>query len=101
MKRCALVPDLLDRSRIAAALVDVQFVRDVDGCEHADVVVVDLARHAELVAPIRAALPGARIVAFAPHVDDAAMDRARAAGADVVYPRSRFFHDVAAALALS
>jgi hypothetical protein len=101
MRRCALVPDLLDRSRLAAALADIEFVRDVEGCEHADVVVVDLARHGDLVSPVRAALPKARIVGFGPHVDDAALERARAAGADVVYPRSRFFRDVAAAIAAS
>ena len=43
-------------------------------------------------------MPGARIVCFGPHVDDDAADAARAAGADVVLPRSRFFRDPAAAI---
>jgi hypothetical protein len=61
-------------------------------------VVVDLARTPD-VGPVRAAAPGARIVAFGPHVDDASLDRGRATGADLVLPRSRFFLDPAAALA--
>ena len=44
-------------------------------------------------------MPGVRIVCYGPHVDDEAADAARAAGADVVMPRSRFFRDPAAAIA--
>ncbi len=103
MRVVAIVPDLLDRSRVAAALGDqVEFADDSSPCTDTDatvdVVVVDLGRHAEAVATVRAALPKVRIVVFAPHVDNEAMDAARAAGADVVMPRSRFFRDVAAAL---
>ncbi|MDZ4826519.1 MAG: DNA-binding response regulator [Actinomycetota bacterium] len=103
MRVVAIVPDLLDRSRVAAALGDqVEFADDSSPCTGAgspvDVVVVDLGRRSEAVASVRAALPDVRIVAFAPHVDNAAMDAARAAGADIVMPRSRFFRDVAAAL---
>jgi hypothetical protein len=92
----ALVPDLMDQSRIRAALseVDVTFVRDPARAAGAAVVVVDLARFADRIAEIRAATTG-RIVAFGPHVDDDALGVARAAGADVVVPRSQFFRDPA------
>jgi DNA-binding NarL/FixJ family response regulator len=43
-----------------------------------------------IVTAIRASAPGAKIVAFGPHVDVALLDRARQAGCDVVLPRSQF-----------
>lgn len=98
MKAVALASDLMDRSRITAAIADVSFARDVAGCAGADVVIVDLARFAESVASLRSALPTARIVTFGPHVDETAAADALAAGADLVWPRSRFFRDPAAAL---
>ena len=58
---------------------------------------VDLARHGGDIPSVRIAAPGARIVAFGPHVDEEALTAARADGADAVLPRSRFFADVAAA----
>jgi DNA-binding NarL/FixJ family response regulator len=90
----ALTTDLMDRSRLSAALPDVQFSLDAD----AGVVIVDLARGVEQVTSIRASHPNARIVCYGPHVDDASLDAARAAGADVVLPRSRFFRDPKAAI---
>ena len=94
MRVCALVTDLMDRSKISAAIPDVAFM--LDGT--ADVVIVDIARSAQLVPEIRAEMPAARIVCFGPHVDDEAAAAAQAAGADVVMPRSRFFRDPAAAI---
>jgi DNA-binding NarL/FixJ family response regulator len=94
LKVVALTSDLMDRSKLSAALPGVAFALAPD----ADVVIVDLARGVEQVAKVRADAPGARIVCFGPHVDDASMDAARAAGADVVLPRSRFFRDPAAAI---
>jgi DNA-binding NarL/FixJ family response regulator len=94
MRVCALVSDLMDRSKISSAIPDVSFM--LDGT--ADVVIVDISRSAQTVAEIRAEMPGVRIVCFGPHVDDEAADAARAAGADVVLPRSRFFRDPAAAI---
>jgi hypothetical protein len=94
----ALVPDLMDRSRIAAALPDAVFVRDVGSCAEATVVLVDLGRHGGDVGALRAMAPEARIVAFGSHVDDDGLTRARAEGADLVFPRSQFFRDPAAAL---
>jgi hypothetical protein len=92
---CALVSDLMDRSKISAAIPGVGFMLDAT----ADVVIVDISRSAQMVAEIRAETPGVRIVCYGPHVDDEAADAARAAGADVVMPRSRFFRDPAAAIA--
>lgn len=93
----ALVPDLMDRSRVSAAIPDARFVRSPGECATADVVLVDLARHSADVAAVRAIAPGARIVAFGPHVDDEGLARAAADGADAVLPRSQFFRDPAAA----
>ena len=96
----AFVADLMDRSRLATALSDVEFATEVDDeIGAADVVVVDLARYATAVRSLRLAAPDTRIVGYGPHVDDELMARARSDGADVVIPRSRFFRDPAAAVA--
>jgi hypothetical protein len=89
----------MDRSRMSAAIDGIAFARDVGGCRDADVVIVDLARNASAVGELRRALPDARIVAFGPHVDEDAAATAEADGADIVWPRSRFFRDPKAALA--
>ena len=90
----ATTTDLMDRSRIGSSIPGVRFT--VDG--PADVVIIDLARGADQVAELRAAMPDARIVCYGPHVDEATAEAARAAGADTVLPRSRFFRDPAAAI---
>ena len=97
MRTVAFVTDLMDRSRLAGAFTDLEVTTDPTAAAGADVVLVDLARHADLVAAIRAAAPTARIVAFGPHVDDAGLARAAHDGADVVLPRSQFFRDPAGA----
>jgi DNA-binding NarL/FixJ family response regulator len=94
----AYVSDLMDRSRVQAAVDGITFVSDPTAAAGADVVLVDLARFAAAIAAIRAAAPEARIVAFGPHVDEELLDRAATAGADTVLPRSRFFRDPADAL---
>jgi hypothetical protein len=99
MRICALVVDLMDRSRISAAVPDTAFVRDAAACAGADMVIIDLARSGRHVGAVRDAAPAARIVCFGPHVDEEGANAARAAGADVVLPRSRFFNDPAAAIA--
>jgi hypothetical protein len=95
---CGLVDDLMDRSKVGAAVPGMRFVRDPADCAGAELVVVDLGRHAGTVADLRSRLPGARIVAFGRHDDPEALAAAEAAGADLVLPRSRFFHDPAAAI---
>jgi hypothetical protein len=93
----ALSSDLMDRSRMTAAIDGISFARNAAECAEADIVIVDLARFSSEVDELRRALPGARIVAYGPHVDEDAATDARDAGADVVWPRSRFFRDPAAA----
>lgn len=93
----ALVTDLMDQSRIRAAVPDVGFARDPARAAGADVVIVDLARFGDRVAEVRALTPG-RIVAFGSHVDAAGLAAARTAGADIVLARSRFFADPGAAV---
>ncbi len=93
---------------MSAAIPETQFVRGVaalsvsaaDVRATSVVVVVDLARHAAKVLEIRATVPDARIVGFAPHVDEIA-SAADQTGVDVALPRSRFFHDVRAAIGYS
>ena len=94
----AFVDDLMDRSKLSAAVPQCEFVRTAAECDGAEVVVVDLARHADAVAAIRAAAPAARLVAFGPHVDDRLLAAARADGADVVLARSQFFRSPSAAV---
>jgi hypothetical protein len=97
MTTVVFADDLMDRSRITSALGEVEFARDADAATAADLVVVDLGRHAGLVAAVRRAAPAARIVAYGPHVETDVLERAARDGADVVLPRSRFFQDPAAA----
>ena len=98
MRVYALVADLMDRSRISGAVPDAVFVRDPAACADAEVVIVDLGRSGGEVAALRATAPTAKLVCFGPHVDEASAAAARDAGADIVLPRSRFFHDPAAAI---
>ncbi len=96
MTVAALVGDLLDRSKIAAAMPDARFAAAPDECAGAEAVVIDVKAHPEAVAAVRKIAPSARIVAYGRHDDPGALDAARAAGADVALPRSRFFLDPAA-----
>ena len=98
MKVVALASDLMDRSRMTGAIDGIAFARDASECSGADVVIVDLARFGAMVGELRRVVPDARIVAFGPHVDEDAASDAREAGADLVWPRSRFFRDPSAAL---
>lgn len=87
----AYVPDLMDRSKVAAAgdCVFVSRPHDLTAlCGGADVVVVDLTRPG-----VVEVLPGldARVIGFANHTSRDAMDAARAAGCAEVLPRSDFF----------
>ena len=97
----AYVPDLIDRSKVAAAGRDAEltFVRGPDelAAVGADVVVVDLARPGVLEA--LPSLAAARTIGFASHVDTTLADAARAAGCSEVLPRSRFFSSLGDLLA--
>jgi hypothetical protein len=95
----ALVGDLLDRSKIAAGIPDTRFASAPDECAGADTVLIDVKAHPDAVAAVRKLAPTARIVAYGRHDNPAALDAARAEGADVALPRSRFFRDPASAIA--
>jgi DNA-binding NarL/FixJ family response regulator len=86
----ALVPDLMDRSRVSAAssavtFLDLTELRGVDP----DLVIVDLGRVD--ARELRAAAPSSRIIGFGSHVDDTLLAEASRAGIDEVMPRSVFF----------
>lgn len=86
----AYVPDLMDRSKLAA-VGDVSFVATPAelSAVAADVVVVDLSRPGVL--DVLAELGGVRTVGFGSHVDEELLAAAHAAGCKEVLPRSRFF----------
>ena len=88
----AFVDDLMDRSRLQG-IEGITFTRDPSRCAAADVVIVDLARHAAVIPEITRVAPAARIVAFGSHVDTDGLDAAVAAGTDLVVTRSRMFRD--------
>jgi hypothetical protein len=94
------VPDLMDRSRIAATGADVTFVASpadlAVAAAEAALVVVDLSRPGvlEVVGGL-----GPAVVGFAPHVDADLLAAARAAGCRTVLARSAFFARLGALLA--
>lgn len=92
----AYVPDLMDRSKVAAAAGEgeVTFVRTPAdlAAVGAEVVVVDLARPG--VVDALAQLAATRSIGFASHVDRTLLEAARAAGCQEVLPRSRFFSNL-------
>lgn len=98
MRVVALVGDLLDRSKVSAAMPDTHFTTTPDDSAGADVVVIDVKAHPDAVAAARELAPAARIVAYGRHDNPAALEDARANGADAALPRSRFFRDPAAAI---
>ncbi len=88
-------PDLMDRSRISAALPHAQFVTAAAHLHDADpaaLLLVDLHRPGVLDA-----IPALRhtVIGFASHVDDSLLQAARDAGCAEVLPRSRFFRRLA------
>lgn len=87
MRVVAVSRDLMDRSKLTAALPDVHVVSSPSQLGDADVVLVDLS----IVGALDAAVgSGARVVAYGSHVDEDLLDRARAQGAEAL-PRSVFF----------
>ena len=94
----AYVPDLMDRSKVAAAGPPVSFAPTpeelVVAAAEADVAVVDLGRPGVVDVLPALVATGARVVAFGSHVDRATLDAARDAGCAEVLPRSRFFASI-------
>lgn len=96
MKVVALAPDLMDQSRIRAAVPSAQhelvFVRRSEelagSVEGASLVIVDLSRPGALDA---LGGLGVRSVGFGSHVDRELLAAASAAGCGEVLPRSQFF----------
>jgi len=93
VKVVAYVPDLMDRSKVAAAARDVTFVGRpgelAEVARGADLVVVDVTRPGTIEAV--KAIASTRVIAFSKHTNREAMDAAVAAGADQVLARSAFF----------
>lgn len=100
--------DLLDRARIAAAAeaagLELAVWRNPAAIEAGlgagapGLALVDLTHPEAVDAVARLAAAGSVVVAFGPHVDDAALERAVAAGASEALPRSRFFPRLGALL---
>ena len=87
----AYVPDLMDRSKVAAAGDCIFVSRPADLAAlspSADVVVVDLTRPG--VVDVLTDVQG-RVIGFANHTARDVMEAARAAGCEQVLPRSDFF----------
>ena len=100
----ALVPDLMDRSKVSAAagaldgVGPVSFVSSAAGLatrlgeeEPVALVVLDLARTGALDTVAAAHGRGARVIGFGSHVEVELLAAARAAGCDQVLARSAFF----------
>jgi hypothetical protein len=100
----ALVPDIMDRSKVVIAAPDAQFVGSSSALRGAlsfgpEVVVVDLARPGAVEAAAAAVAAGARVIAFGNHFQRDVLAAAREAGCHEVVPRSEFFADAEALLA--
>jgi hypothetical protein len=97
----AYAPDLMDRSKLAAAAGEITFVprpAELAGAAAgADLVVVDLGRAGSIGA--LADIPaGVRVIGFGSHVDRDTLERAGAAGCEAM-PRSQFFRSLGGFLA--
>lgn len=98
MRVVALVGDLMDRSKISVAVPDTRFAAAATDCAGADVIVIDVKAHPDAVSEARKVAPTARVIAYGRHDNPAALEDARAQGADAALARSRFFRDPAAAI---
>lgn len=95
MNVAAYTPDLMDRSKISAAVPDCRFVARPEalvGLAGIDVVVVDLAKRGALDALPDIVAGGVRVFAYGSHVDKRLLAAAEAAGCADVLPRSQFFN---------
>jgi hypothetical protein len=89
--------NLLDRTRIEAAMRAAGYAPG-DGADPV-VAVVDLESKSGLETVRALAGRGVRVVAYGPHVDRAALERATRAGAALALPRSQLFRTLAEVLA--
>ena len=98
MKVAAYVPDLMDRSKVAAAAPGATFVARADDLASvdADLVVLDLTRPGAVDVIPRVQ---ARTLGFCRHTMVDVIAAAEQAGCDRVLVRSEFFADAAGALA--
>lgn len=91
----AYTPDLMDRSKVAAAAPGVVLVHRpgelATVASAGDVVVVDLSRPGVLDALPAVVATGARVIGFGSHVDRDLLGAARDAGCGEVLARSAFF----------
>jgi hypothetical protein len=103
MRVVALVPDLMDRSKVSAACPGATFVAGAgalpDAAAGADLVVVDLSRSGVAEALPVLVATGVRVVGFGSHVDRATLEAAAASGAEVL-ARSEFFRRITEILLL-
>ncbi len=95
----AYTPDLMDRSKISAAVADCRFVARPEalvGLADTTVVLVDLSKRGVLEVLPDLVAAGARVVGYGSHVDHQLLAAAEAAGVHEVLPRSKFFSRLAA-----
>lgn len=91
----AYTPDLMDRSKISAAVPGCRFVARPEalvGLAATDVVLVDLSKKGVLDVLPDIVASGARVLAYGAHVDKQLLATAEAAGCSEVLPRSQFFN---------
>ena len=91
----AYTPDLMDRSKISAAVPGCRFVARPEalvGLAATDVILVDLSKKGVLDVLGEVVAGGARVLAYGAHVDKALLATAEAAGCTSVLPRSQFFN---------
>jgi len=97
----AYTPDLMDRSKISAALPGCRFVTRPEalvGLAEVDAVIVDLSKRGVLEILAAVVGGGVAVVAYGSHVDKPLLSAAEAAGCMTVLPRSKFFAGVAQAV---
>ena len=98
----AYTPDLMDRSKISAAVPGCRFVARPEalvGLAGTDVILVDLSKKGVLDVLGDVVASGARVLAYGAHVDKQLLATAEAAGCTEVLPRSQFFNRLPSLLA--
>jgi hypothetical protein len=94
----AYTPDLMDRSKISAAIAGCRFVAGPEalvGLAETDLILVDLSKKGVVEALPAIVASGIEVMAYAGHVDKDLLAAAEAAGCASVLPRSAFFRGLA------